>query len=328
MLNWNGLAMTKSCVTSLRRQTYKDFQIIVIDNGSIDDSIAWLERQPDILLIKNSHNLGFARALNQGISKALSLHASYVAAINNDAMLDRDWLKHLVAYMETHKNTGFAQGATLQDGNKHLYDSSGIYLERGFIPNQRAFGQDNPRLDIPAVGPNAAVALYRATMLKQVQQRNGDFFEGRFFAYVEDVDFDLRCTLRGFEFAFVPAAQTYHEGSATGNRIAKRKMFWGARNLVWLVYKNASRGVFRQTWRLIIRSHLANLQFLWREQRPHFLPYLCGLVVGIVCIPRFYGDRSENLKRQKLTDDAFLSLLVPSNPPLHNPFRRQRSLVK
>ena len=328
MLNWNGLAMTQKCLGSLRRQTYKNFRVIIVDNGSTDGSISWLEQQNDVVLIKNKRNLGFARAFNQGILRALSLGTHYVAAVNNDTVLDKQWLQHLVAFMESHQQVGFAQGATLQDGQKHLYDSSGIYLEKGFIPNQRALGQDNPRLDLPAIGPNAAGAIYRSTMLQHVSTRGGDFFDRRFFAYVEDVDFNLRCTARGFAFAFVPEARIYHEGSATGNRIAKRKMFWGARNLVWLVYKNAPLGVLRQTWRLIIRSHLANLQFLWREQRPHFLPYLSGLIVGVLCIPRFYRDRCENLRKQRISDADLLALLVPSNPPLHNPLRRLRNLVK
>lgn len=320
--------MTKACIQSLRNQTYNNFTLIVVDNGSTDSSLDWLKTQTDVQLIANQKNLGFARAINQGLSRTIELGCTYAVAVNNDTELDKNWLQTLVNFMETHPETGLAQGATKQLANKIRFDSSGIYLERGFIPRQRAEGATSPQLDMPAIGPNAAGAIYRVSMLESVQQINGDFFESRFFAYVEDVDFDLRCALRGYVFSFVPEAIIYHKGSATGNRVAKKKMFWGARNMVWLVYKNVSVSVLRATLKSILKSHLANLQFLWREKREYFWPYLQGIIVGLVQIPRFHADRKRNLQAQKLSTSNFLALLVPSNPPLTNPFKKIAKLVK
>ncbi len=328
ILNWNGVALTKACLKSLEQQTQQDFDVIVVDNGSTDGSVDWLESQDKLTLIRNPHNLGFARAINQGFEKAIKNHYEYVISLNNDTELDKNWFKKLVAFMDGHSGTGFAQGATKQLHNKKLFDSSGIYLEAGFIPNQRALGNTDPCLDVPVVGPNAAGAIYRCSMLKDVRQPNNDFFDGRFFAYVEDVDFNLRCTLRGYVFSFVPDAVAYHVGSATGNKISKKKMYWGARNMMWLIYKNASRPVFRRSLKMIIRSHVANLQFLWRERRPYFLPYLRGMVWGIMSLVKFYHDRRVNLAKQKIDDNDFLALLVPSNPPVSNPFKRLANFMK
>lgn len=327
ILNWNRLDLTKNCLESLAKQSYQDFETIVIDNGSTDGSTVWLEKQ-GLTLISNPKNLGFARAINQGISQALKNGCEYVVSLNNDAQPDKDWLKRLVSYMDKHPLVGFAQGASMQAEDKKRYDSTGIYLERGFIPNQRASGSLGPRLDIVPIGPNAAGAIYRASMLSEVRIKPGEFFDNRFFAYVEDVDFDLRCSLRGFEFAYVPEAKMYHVGSATGNRVARKKMYWGARNMVWLIFKNAPTYVFRRTLKMLVRSHLANLQFLWREQRGNFLPYLWGLIVGIILCPIFIGKRKANLRAQKLSNEEFLNLLTPSNPPLHNPLRRLSNLLK
>jgi GT2 family glycosyltransferase len=327
ILNWNRLDLTRKCLNGLFQQTYKDSLVIVVDNGSSDGSVNWLIGQP-ITLIKNKTNLGFAKAINQGIFEALSKKCDYVISLNNDAVPNKNWVETLVSYMEKNQEIGFAQGASMQEEHAEKFDSAGIYLEKGFIPNQRASGQAEPRLDITAIGPNAAGAIYRSSMLKQVQMRRGEYFDKRFFAYVEDVDFDLRSTLRGYKFAYVPAAKMYHIGSATGSKVARKKMFWGARNMVWLVYKNAPWLVFRRSLRLIIKSHLANLQFLWREQRVNFLPYLSGLVVGVLGCPLFIRSRHNNLKRQVLSNEDFIDLLTPSNPPLYNPLRRLANLLK
>lgn len=327
ILNWNGLAMTQRCIETLQHQTYKDFTVIVVDNGSNDGSVDWLQGQNHIDLIANGVNQGFAKAINQGIQRAIDVGCQYVVALNNDTEASTDWLKILIEYMDAHPNVGLSQGATMQLHDKKLFDSSGIYLERGFVPRQRGLGKETPELELPAIGPNAAGAVYRTTMLQSVVYKN-DYFDGRFFAYVEDVDLALRSLLHGFEFAFVEDAKLYHIGSATGNKIAGKKMYWGARNSVWLVYKNASFGVLRHTWKIIIKSHLANLQFLWREQRHVFRAYLWGITVGVLSLPRFWASRRYNLKNRTLTDEQLLAILVPSNPPLHNPFKRRANLLK
>ena len=328
ILNWNRLDLTMLCLESVRNQSHMALKTIVVDNGSTDNSVTWLKKQTDVTLIVNPKNLGFARAINQGFKMALSLGYEYVVSLNNDARISHTWLNTLAQHMLDNPSTGFCQGASMQEFDNSLYDSTGIYLERGFIPNQRAAGLTEPRLEIPAIGPNAAGAIYRASMLVATQISEGEYFDNRFFAYVEDVDFNLRCTLRGYKFDFVPEAKLFHIGSATGNKIAKKKMYWGARNLVWLVYKNAPLAILRQTIKLIVKSHLANLQYLHREQRVHFLPYLRGLVAGLILLPLFIKKRSANLKNQTISNDEFLALLVPSNPPLSNPLRKLLNLLE
>lgn len=328
ILNWNRLELTQTCLKTVAKQSYINRRIYVVDNGSHDGSVAWLNNQLGIQTIYNSKNIGFARAINQGIKKALEDECKYVVALNNDAEVAQDWLAKLVTHMEKNPRIGFSQGASMQAAHKHLFDSSGIYLERGFIPNQRAFGSSEPRTDMPIIGPNAAGAIYRSDMLRAVRYSSDEYFDKHFFAYVEDVDFDLRCTMRGYECGFVPSAKLFHIGSATGNKVVKKKMFWGSRNMVWLVFKNASWGVLTKTIRPIIRSHAANLQFLWREQRANFYPYLYGLLVGLAALPLFIRRRHINMRLRTMSDETLLDILIPSNPPLSNPLRKIRGLLK
>lgn len=328
ILNWNGLSMTKKCIDSVKKQNYDNIELIIIDNGSTDNSSEWLGDQKDITVMLNKKNLGFARAINQGFTEAINSECDYIVSLNNDAVLDKNWLKTLVVFLEENKDINLAQGASMLKHNPNKFDSSGIYLEEGFIPRQRALNQTDPQVDIPTIGPNAAGSIYRTILLKDIAIKPGQYFDNKFFAYVEDVDFGLRATLRGHKFKFVPNAKLLHIGSATGNKIALKKMFWGSRNLVWLVYKNSSFKIIKIKGKKIIKSHLASLQFLWREQRLNFFAYLAGLIVGSLSTPMFYAKRRSNLKKQIISDDQFLGLLVNSNPPLANPLKKLSSLVK
>jgi hypothetical protein len=94
------------------------------------------------------------------------------------------------------------------------------------------------------------------------------------------------------------------------------------------VYKNVPRGVLKKTIKLIIRSHVANLQFLWREQRVNFLPYLFGVITGLVTCPLFFYDRYRNLRLRVLSDNELFAMLLKSNPPVIKPFMKLRNLLK
>jgi len=328
VLNWNKLKLTKACLKSISEQSFKSYTVIVVDNGSVDGSKNWLRAQNDIDMISNKKNLGFARAINQGFKRAIDNKSKYIISLNNDTELAPNWLEKLVNFMEHNPDIDFAQGSSMQKEDVNVFDSTGIYIEKGFIPNQRALGKKEPSLDITAIGPNAAGSIYRRVMLINNEVRPGEYFDNRFFAYVEDVDFNLRASLRGYKFGFVQSAKLYHIGSATGNLIEKKKMFWGSRNLVWLIVKNVPLSLFMKNFKIIIKSHLANLQFLWVNQRKNFASYLLGLFVGILTMPFFLQKRRNNMKKMKLTINQFSDLLIDSNPPLTNPLKKLLDMVK
>src|SRR4051812_4723414 len=100
--NWNGVDSLRTCLDSLQAQSLKP-RIIVVDNGSTDGSLALLKKYyTDIELIEHTENKGYAGGVNPGFRRAIKLQAKYVAAFNNDAVADEDWLKRMVEYLDNH----------------------------------------------------------------------------------------------------------------------------------------------------------------------------------------------------------------------------------
>ncbi|MCR4287544.1 MAG: glycosyltransferase family 2 protein, partial [Deltaproteobacteria bacterium] len=107
VLNWNGYQDTIECVESLKGVDYPDLEIIIIDNGSIDDSVEVLRRRfPALLVLETGRNLGFAGGANFGIRRALNDGADYVIVLNNDTVVDEGFVRELVEAAREHKDAG------------------------------------------------------------------------------------------------------------------------------------------------------------------------------------------------------------------------------
>lgn len=246
IVNWNGKNYLKTCLFSLKSQSYprNKIKIIVVDNASIDNSCKWIHRNyPDIKIIKNKINLGFAKANNIGMSEILKdKNVKYIVTLNNDTEVDEDWLTHLVNFMEINKKVGISVGKILQFKNRKLIDSAGDFfakntyrvINRGY--NEKDEGQYN--LSMPILSACAAASIYRRSTLEDIKI-NGEFFDNNFISYLEDVDLNIRARLKGWECYYVPKAIVYHLGSATSSRISKvYKEYHSRKNRVIIAFKN------------------------------------------------------------------------------------------
>ncbi|MEI6088683.1 MAG: glycosyltransferase family 2 protein, partial [Bacteroidota bacterium] len=164
----NGEDTIEKCVNSLLSQTVKN-KIIVIENGSTDNSLTILKKNyPDIEIIENSKNLGFAGGVNQGIKKAVELGAEYIALFNNDAVADKKWLEELINVIKESPKVGIIAPKILSADKKHL-DSTGDQYTNWGLPYPRGrkeeiSGQYNsPERVFSASG---GASLYRVSMLK------------------------------------------------------------------------------------------------------------------------------------------------------------------
>lgn len=262
--SWNGRAWLDVVLPSLERQRFRDFEAIVVDNGSSDGSVEHLrERWPWAQVVALAHNVGFAAGVNRGIESA---RGEYVALVNNDMELHEDFLGALVAGLDSEPAAASVTAKMLDLEARDLIDGAGDVLRWSGVVMPRGRGErDDGQYDIPAEVFSACggAALYRRAALDEV----GPFDEA-FFAQMEDVDWGLRARLLGYGCRYVPGAIAYHKGSASMRGEGRPDpWFWGlaVRNCIWMWAKGYPGGALARHAHLLIAHELAGLYFAIRE---------------------------------------------------------------
>ena len=233
--NYNGIEYLKSCILSLQQQSYRDFKICVVDNGSKDGSCHWLkENHPQILLIELKENTGFSHAVNVGIKSA---DTEYVLLLNNDTQVEEGFVKELEDAMEKYPGA-FSVGARMLDmKQRQLLDGAGdLYCALGWA-YARGKGRRAEKYYTKAdeiFSACAGAAIYRKKIFEEI-----GYFDENHFAYLEDCDLGYRAQIYGYRNYYEPKARVYHAGSASsGTRYNDFKVRLAARNSIYLIYKN------------------------------------------------------------------------------------------
>lgn len=234
MVNWNGRAYLEDSLSSLQEQTFDDFEIILVDNGSEDDSVDFVRRRyrDRVRLIALPENRGFAGGNNVGIKAS---RGEYVALLNNDTEAHREWLDRLVRCMESDRRCGMVGSKVLNFYRRDEIDNTGhlIYwdgLNRGRGRLEKDGGQFECVDEI--LFPSGCAALY----LKRMLDETGGFDES-FFAYGDDADLGLHGRCLGYKALFCPEAVVYHKYSGTAGRYSATKAFYVERNRIWVLFK-------------------------------------------------------------------------------------------
>ena len=234
VVNWNGADYLETCLASLFAQTWPHLEIIVVDNGSSDGSLALLHARyhARVTLIESPVNLGFAGGNNVGIRAA---KGAYVALLNNDAVAHPDWIRALVEAAEADPRIGMCASKVLVLGADGVIDSAGLLMSpdgigRGRGRLQRDDGTYGHAEDV--LIPSGCAALYRRAMLDEV-----GLFDEDFFAYCEDSDLGLRGRLAGWSCRYVPGAVVHHAYSRSIGPYSPFKAFQVERNRCWVLLK-------------------------------------------------------------------------------------------
>jgi GT2 family glycosyltransferase len=218
VVNWNSRDDLRACLQSLRAQTHRDLEIIVIDNGSNDGSADMVaEEFPEIALSRETENLGFAEACNRGIDKS---HGVWVAMLNNDACADPKWAEALVeAIGHVSADCGMLQSLLLFQDRPTVINSTGIELTYSGGGRDRDGGKTLaavvPEADLFCV--TAGAAAYRRSMLDAIKLPTG-YFDRSHFMYYEDLDLGWRARLAGWSALYVPESIVLHRWHGSSDR--------------------------------------------------------------------------------------------------------------
>lgn len=214
IVNYNRKDLLRRCLDSVRGQGFKDIEVIVVDNASSDDSVEMLGTYyPDIKLIRNTRNLLFCRAYNQGIEAA---EGNFILCLNNDVELDKDYLKEVIFAIGLDNKIGMVSGKILRI-DKVTIDSTGLFLGRNRKPLERGYNKkDKGQYDEPGYvfGASGACAFFRHSMLMDIKDRYG-YFDERFGMYYEDLDLCWRAQKKKWKAYYTPKAIAYHMRGGT-----------------------------------------------------------------------------------------------------------------
>jgi GT2 family glycosyltransferase len=232
--NYNGEKYLKVCLNSLSRQTINSYEIIIVDNASMDNSFGLIEKEySDVKLIKMNKNTGFSKAVNIGIKAS---KGKYVVLLNNDTEVEPDWLSNLVRCIEADEKIFSVSSKMIRYNEKDKIDDAGDnYTILGWA-YKRGDGFSVSKYNRPGevFSSCAGAAIYRKSVFDEI-----GYFDDNFFAYMEDVDISYRARIQGYKNLYCDKAEVYHIGSATsGSKYNSFKVRLAARNNNYVLLKN------------------------------------------------------------------------------------------
>ncbi len=309
--NFNGERLLPALMDSLERQTFRDFEVILVDDASSDGSLAWIEERmadaarargvahfPDMRLIVNRHNEGFAKSCNTGAGVA---RGRVVVLLNSDANPEPEWMAALVKAVCGNPQAGlFASKVLLMDRPDTLHTTgdmmgaNGLPINRGVW--ERDLGQYDRRTSVFG-GSGCALAIRT-----ELWDALGGFDED-FWMYLEDVDFAFRAQLLGAQGVFVPEARVHHRLTATaGGSLAS---YYVGRNTIWVIAKNMPRGLLVRNWIEIVAGQLNIAVDALRNVRgAEARARLAGQVMGVLTLGRVLRKRRAVQERRRVADEV------------------------
>ena len=299
---YNGRSFIDTCIQSIKEQTYTNYEIIVIDDASSDESVDYLRSTwHDIHVIQLQKNSGFCHAVNTGIT---SSSGKYVALINNDIELDPNWLESMIAAIQTQKNIFSISSKILNFHERDKIDDAGDIYTREGRAFKRGYGQHSTHyMDRGEVfSSSGAASLFDADILKNV-----GLFDESFTAYLDDVDIGFRARLMGYKNYYEPNAIAYHMGSMS---YRKKSIFMGSlilKNSMAVIVKNIPSSLFWRFFPWLITGHLKTVKYVFSISG--FRGVFRGYGMFLKMLPAILIARKDIQRTRAVSTDALKNMM-------------------
>jgi GT2 family glycosyltransferase len=316
--NWNGARWLDPCFDALEAQSYRDFEVVVVDNGSTDASLETLARRRaagtlKLRVVELPQNVGFAAGINAGISTCT---AEYIAALNNDTEPSPGWLTALVDALDAEPAAGSAASAMLSLSEPDRIDTIGDGYRwdgRSYKIGSGGRATHIPKTPFPVFGACAGAALYRRRMLDEI-----GLFDERYFAYMEDVDLAIRARLAGWACICVPQAVVLHAGAGSSGGFASD---FSVRLTTKNIYATILKTIPAPLTPVVLVASITTLSggmltaLLFdrpRWMRPRMRAVISGMRAAVREAPSMLATRGRTQARRKVSTLAFVRLLAES----------------
>jgi len=261
LVSYNSEKYFPDCLNSLKKQTYKNYNVILVDNNSSDNSIKLAKKlYPKIKIIANNINCGFAKGNNLGIKEALkNINVKYIACLNIDVEVDKDWLKELVKVGDSNENYGSVQSLILLNDDRNKINTSGNiihFLGFGYCGKYKHDKSEEKEIREINYASGSAV-LYSRKALEEI-----GLFDETLFMYHEDLDLGWRFLIAGYKNVLAPKSLMYHKYSFSKN---KNKWYYAERNKIYTLIKNYQFRTLVLIFPLLILIDLVVLAYSIKE---------------------------------------------------------------
>ena len=318
IVNWNGLSHLPDCLGSLSKQTFRDFEVILVDNGSSDESVTYVKQHyPWVKLVILNENKGFSVGNNHGLLHAVG---DYIVTLNNDTRVETDWLEILVKTADMHNDAGMVGCRICSFDDPDMIDSIGMGIcrdgmSRGRFRNRRWSSLEMHEVE-DILFPSACAALYRRAMIDEI-----GFFDDDFFAYAEDSDLGLRGRLAGWKAVLATRAVVYHKYSKSSGSFSSLKVYLVERNHYWVALKNFSPGLmimqpfftilrYLEQARTVIYGSGTGGEFRSSGSKSELVKSLLKAIFdSLRGLPRMYRKRQQLMRIRRLSSRDFSELL-------------------
>ena len=307
VVNWNGASVVGECLESLACQSLPPHEVIVVDNGSEDNSLeiihSFSEKLP-LVVIPTGENLGFAGANNIGIGVATG---ELVALLNNDAVADSHWIERMVEAMVRHEGCGIVASKLLVYGEDRI-DSAGDGFSTALKGFKMVEGQPSSARNVEeeVMAACAGAALYSRSCLDDV-----GLFDNDFFLIWEDMDLSLRARWRGWRVVYAPNAVAHHRVRSSIKAESPLSVYYTVRNCGLVRVKNLPFSISARCLFPFLLGELAMfLYFCARQGR--WGPYLKGKLHALGMLPGMMRKRRAVMEGRRCTEGEFYSLFTPA----------------